>query len=210
MPDVESGLVMFIAMRRYPALVCFYAAGLAATSSENWTTLRELFLGREVRTSQDNARIPLIAALYPHRVLDSFDMDAALHPERSGGGRLKRPISDHLNKLLREPMRSVIPSDTSYVELFDRFEFLLGATLADLNANYKGQGYIPSWYLGSFSWRYGMGRNGDPAEWTLTDLKQKGQAWSVLRAGFFGGDVARAEAAFTAIAEVRGRSGEWF
>lgn len=205
-PDVESGLLMFIAMRRYPALLCFYSAGLAATSAESWATLRELFLGREVRTSQDNASVPLIAALYPHRVLDNLDLDAALHPDRTGGPKLKRPVSDHLSKMLREPLRAAVPSDTTYVELFDRFEFLLGATLADLNANYKGQGYIPSWYLGSFSWRYGMGRRGDPAEWALTELKLKGQAWALLQAGLFGGDLARAETAFTAIVGIRRRS----
>jgi hypothetical protein len=43
-------------------------------------------------------------------------------------------VSDHLAEVLREPLRELIPSDTS-TEVFDRFEYLLAIAYGDLDTD---------------------------------------------------------------------------
>ena len=94
---------------------------------------------------------------------------------------------------MRMPLRPVVPNDKKYDELFDRFEFLLGAVLADLDEHRDGQGSIPSGYVG----RYGYRRHWDhpdPLAWGKKEL-ERSQASPLLGAGFFGNDETRLKGA---------------
>jgi hypothetical protein len=68
------------------------------------------------------------------------------------------PLSTHLYKILREPLRELLPQDIDYEKCFDRFEYLLGLVHADLYLELLGSPYGP---VGRFGWKYEFGvKNG--------------------------------------------------
>lgn len=200
-----SGLGAYLALRRYPALLCFYAAGVGAVAAENWSVLREIFLGSEFQESGENP-VPLVGALHPGLAFRDVDVQAVLYPTYTGG-RKYTPISDYLHDLLRVPLKAVVPDEVRYTLAFDRFEFLLGATLSDVDHHRApSQGYAPNMFVGSFGWRY-RHRRGDPAEWLQAEVSKRGEQWSLLKSGLFGSERARLEAALTAVVETTNRRG---
>jgi len=144
----------------------------------------------------------LIGALHPWKPFENTDPQAVLHPTWSGG-KLYTPISDHLNAVLRDQLRAVVPENNRYIEVFDRFECLLGMVLADLHEHRASQGYVPSMHVGSFGWRYRHGRSGSPWDWVQAELSSQGDGWPIL--GLFGGDRKRLEAALSAVVEATKR-----
>jgi hypothetical protein len=202
---IESGTIAYMGLRRYPALVCLYAAGIVAVAYERWTALREILFGRSLPHSRhdDRTEVPLIAVLCPYLIFESVNAEAILHPGRSGG-KLFTPIGDYLHDAVQPLLKSLIPSDTDYTQAFDRFEFLLGTALADADAQ-QHDGYIPWGYAGSFAWRYRrFNQDASPAAWLRKQIQQ-GASSPMLQADLFRGDAARAEAA---IAEIVQRANE--
>lgn len=205
----QSGLTTYLALRRYPALLCFYASGIAAVAAENLSTLRELFLGNEFGNPRQDSPIPLVGALHPWLPFEGVDSQAVLHPTHSGG-KLYTPISDHLNEVLRQQLKELLPSDTRYTEAFDRFEFILGMVLADLAEHPLSEGYMLRAHVGSFSWRYRRGQRGSPWDWVQAQLSIQGDNWPMLRSGLFGGNRERLEAALKVmVAATQRRDWDW-
>lgn len=190
----RGGLTAYLALRRYPALLCFYAGGIGAVASENWLALRELFLGNEFGNPRQDNPIPLIGALHPWEAFEDIDSQAVLHPSHSGG-RMYTPISDYLHDVLRQPLKAVIPSHARYTEAFDRFEFILGMVLADLAEHPPSDGYMLRAHVGSFGWRYRRGQRGSPWEWIQAQLTTHGDKWPLIQSELFDASRERLEAA---------------
>lgn len=151
-----SGSVALISLRRYPALQCFYAAGIAAVHYRDWGMLRVAAL--EPRWHDMNHTEPLVAALHPFRVFENADDAVQALAGADPNRRLYTPLSDHLHRFLREPMQYLVDTEQRYDEAFDRFEYLAGLLLAHLNLaaredpNARG---VPPPYVGRLRWRYG-------------------------------------------------------
>ncbi len=103
-------------------------------------------------------------------------------------------MSNHLFKMLREPLREYIPDDSRYENTFDWFEYLfslvhvdVGTTLASLRESLeKNSDFYWMAPMGRFGWRNRYGNNDIIAE---TELKE-GNEWpdkvaAVIAAGFF-------------------------
>lgn len=208
-PASESGIVAFIALRRYPALLCIYAAGLAAVGSEKWATLREVLLGRD-STTMRGEQVPLVVAVNTTTTFRDLDLQATLHPSYTGGGKLKTPISDYFHSFFKDLHRPFIASATKYDALFDRFEFLMGMVLVDCHDNppAKMTAYVPAGYVGRYAWRYERDPGVEPAEWAAAELAKHGATWELLRAGLFDGKPARFEAARTQMMELARSTGQ--
>ena len=58
----------------------------------------------------------------------------------------------------------MIPSDEQYTATFDRFEFLIGMILADLDAKRADGMFVPSPFIGSYGWRYKHNRSRGPQD----------------------------------------------
>ncbi len=150
----RDGLTTLLALRRYPALLCFYALGLGAVSSGNWPMLGQAAL--RPRWQDVGESEPLAAALHPYRVFDGrTDLPQAL---ATGGpeGRRYTPHSDYLHGLLRDPLLPLLDSDRRYDEAFDRFEYLVGVLVAHLQTERKARGegpWIPTPFVGRMRWR---------------------------------------------------------
>ena len=113
----QSGLTVLISLRRYPALVLLYGMGLAALSRDNYRFLRSL-LGVKIRDEDYKPEETVAAQIFDQAVL-SLDHQKQVLANRH------TPLSDRLFEILREPLRSYIPSDSEYDRTFDWFEYLL-------------------------------------------------------------------------------------
>ncbi len=200
----QAGLVAYIAMRRYPALLLFYAAGIAALASENWEVIQELFVGGEYREPMHSVQMPFLAALHPWLAFDNAAPQPVLLPQATG--QRHTPISDYLHDVLREPLRAVIPSDARYEEFFDRFEFLVGTATFDLHEHKQGDYYMLRALVGRFGWKYSHGLRGSPVEWAQTIIAL-GASAPPLRAGLFAGDPTRFETAAQTVVEAANAKG---
>jgi hypothetical protein len=187
--SVWSGQTLLLHLRRYPALLCLYAGGLAAVSADNWSMLRALSYDRSAFI--DAHRSPMAAALNPWEVVQGID-DVQWLP---GQTNQKTPLSNVLFKVLREPLRDVIPSDDRYMEVFDAFECLLGLIIQDQQNQGATHHYRAS--VGCFGWRneFGFSENNKRLDSVITEVAAQGSEWPPLKAGLFGGSVDRFQAA---------------
>lgn len=177
----RGGSTVLINLLRYPACLLMYAGGIASVASCNYATLRTLL--REGRTSRSIAvgteDRELIFALVPGRVVDS----AILENRRAGFGT---PVSNHLHKLLRDPIRPLIPEDNEYDDLFDRFEYLF--TLVHFDIEWSKRGEPPKWApVGRFVWRGGGFGSAGPDVSQQADIENETQQekWPPIQSGLF-------------------------
>ena len=196
-PHAPSGDMVFLKLVRYPALLAMYAAGVAMVAREEYSRLSAV-LALEVnsavlalKVSTDHERFPLLAALLPNRVAG-----AAQSALESPGQRWR--TSDELHEALRKPFAGLIPSDDEYADVFDRFEYLLSLAAADW---WITSGLPPDFSIGRFAWRRGHGSSGVLPSIVAAELERDGAAWPPLRAGMFGGDMARLQKAKTTVDE---------
>lgn len=136
----QNGLIAWINLRRFPALLLLYSCGLAAIAGEKMRTLSLLFSSPRVEVR--GKKVPAIAALHPGAVLDQ-----QLGWRLPGKDRRHTPLSDHLFEILREPLRRFLPADQDYQDSFDKLEYLLGLSYMGLH---KDMEWAP---VGRFVWR---------------------------------------------------------
>jgi hypothetical protein len=152
----------------YPALLVFYAGGIAVIASGKYKNLEILMNKVMVKGNQKDE--PISLSLYAVNVV-------AL-------GYLKEnsstPISEHIYKILREPLQDLLPQDDDYQKCFDRFEYLLALNWIDIKeANYK---WIPA---GRFYILRGI------IQEIELESKEFTSEWAPLKAGLFRGSYER-------------------
>jgi hypothetical protein len=128
-PALEGGTIVWLALRRYPALLLFYAMGLTAVARQNTRFLARL-LATPVRLNPQEAAAPAGTVLYNHEVLDP-NMRAVF----PGREREHTALNNHLFEILREPLRNQIPDERMYTDAFDGWEYLMGLNYIDMSAS---------------------------------------------------------------------------
>lgn len=169
---------MMLRLRRYPALLLFYAGGIAAIAGHRYKTLAALFHRTKVR------RWAMIhkaaAALPPATVVDRYDRQYL-----NQDGRHAMPLELHLRNRLREPLRSVVHTEDEYLDCFTRFEYFFA-----LNSLANNLGVI----AGSYMWeseihrkfRQSYFRDSVPAiSETNAEIELKGADWLPFKSGVF-------------------------
>jgi hypothetical protein len=179
-----TGNSLLTNFRRYPALLCLYAIGVAATGAQRWGTLRALTYDPIVVDL--HGRHPAAFGLHQWIIFDGPDGGTWL----PGAERRYAPISDHLYAVLREPLRNAIGLDVRYAEAFDRFEYLLGLVIADQDDQESTRLRAP---VGRIGWRHREpdGKQMDPVVQIPAEADAAGDQWGPLAAGMFGGEWAR-------------------
>jgi hypothetical protein len=183
----KSGLVVWIRLQRYPALLLLYAMGLAALSHGDYRLLRALF-NLKVREDDYKQEKTVAAAIFDQAVLSREHQKLAL-------GNRHTPLSDRLFQILREPLRVYLPSDVEYDQTFDWFEYLLCLCHCDAEVTRAGlaeakerdPGFTLWASVGRFGWKGTY--EGTPGIQAETQLR-KGEPYpekvaAVMKAGFF-------------------------
>jgi hypothetical protein len=182
----SPGTILWLNLRKYPALVLLYSGGIAALAAERYDTLVAMLTLPKIRHTRPQA--PVVVHV---------NTDAVCEPHFGWpiGGRNKiAPVSDHLQNVLRESLRELLPEDVRYLECFDRLEYLLALVHADVELGRKQEIRVP---LGCFAWR-GFDEGGIIRE-VDAEFKRVGENWKPLKAGLFDGSTVRFEAASTGL-----------
>jgi hypothetical protein len=142
-----GGLTALLEWRRYPGVLALYSAGLAAVSADRLETLRAVLSDAKVFEDGKPER-SVATAQYAESVLQTEWAQHALF----GGNKRYTPMSDRVRDVLRESLRSAVPDEKRYDELFDRFEYLLSLKCFAERKRIVASGWAP---IGRFSWHDG-------------------------------------------------------
>ena len=174
----------WIALRSYPALLLFYAGGIASVANHRYDTLSILLTRVRIRNLNDVK--PLVLSLYAWAVIP----DEIGH-HLPGLEKHKFPGSEYLFRVLREPLRELLPDDSEYQSAFDQFEYLLALVHADLLEK-EGRGFWAP--IGCFGYRHtswGVNHEEHPSKVVERQIAEKGATWPLVRASLFDGSVER-------------------
>jgi hypothetical protein len=174
--------------RHLPSLLATLTIGLAAVLGHREELLPAILTAPAWSSPlSENAPQPPAYYLNPNLVLDAN----ALHAACFGTANRFYTQSRWLRQELREPLRLVEPDDTAYLAAFDRFEMI--ASLIALDALPQPTNYV---WAGEFLLDGRWGSMNGLAQRVKGEITAD---WPLLRAGAFGGDLDRAQAAYTAL-----------
>lgn len=186
--EIGGGLNYLLSLRRYPALLLLYSAGLAAVAAGNYATLAAVLTKPRVRDAQ-NKYDAICSKVYPNAMMDVYY--GRLLP---GQTNRHTPVSDHLYAKLQAPLREFLPGDEDYKGAFDRFEYLLGLVHADMNRRV----FFGGWWgpAGRFAWRYDViNPDRHPSQKIGAEIEAERAKWPPLKAGLFGGSLGQLKTA---------------
>ncbi|MES2211078.1 MAG: hypothetical protein V4515_13005 [Chloroflexota bacterium] len=172
----DNGVVPWLEMFLYPALLVMYAGGLGSVIGGRDGLLAALLASPLIHEREEWK--PIVLVLHSHNVIDH-----SIAKELPGLQRRHTPMSDHLAEVLQPWLAPLEPDQPAFEHAFDRFEYLLGLVMFDLRRAAHGSGWAP---VGRLSWR-GERRRGVDAE-IAEEISAAGSAWPLLSAGLFGGE----------------------
>jgi len=172
-------------LRFYPALLLLYGAGIASIAAGKYSTFSSLLTVPKIRPMYGEES-PLVLALHPWSVMDRPEIQRLL----PGLDRNIIPLNNHLNDILRDPLRDILPQDANYQDHFDRFEYLAALVHADLGEEKYGKIWAP---VGLFGYRSRLShRDTSIMNRIQSDFENSTQTtWAPLRVGLFGGSAER-------------------
>ena len=176
-PCEQSGLEVWLKLCRYPALLLLYGAGMAALLAANFKTLKSLYSAKVRENSLETSDIVL-------QVIPQIIIDHNIARKLPGLERHHTPVSDLLFDVLREPLRALVPSDSEYQELFDRFEYLNAIQYAVSQEQYRNSRWFPA---GCYAWRERLGGKA-VAERITAEVNPQQDSWPPFKVGLYGGN----------------------
>jgi hypothetical protein len=178
---IAGGTVAIINLLQYPAMLLMYAAGIAAVASENYKALSAAIREPEFRQRREQETVPVAQWLIPPDVIEYrlLPSDYSKH---------YTPCSAYSLDVLCHPLSRFVPDEGTLAAASDILEYLLALTHCDQtgSAHYA--------HIGAFIWRYARKRE-NAVERFMKRGKEHGDDWVLLKAGFFGGSIARLETA---------------
>jgi NAD-dependent SIR2 family protein deacetylase len=178
---IAGGTTAIINLLQYPAMLLMYAAGIAAVASENFKALSSAIREPEFRQRHEQETVPVAQWLTPPSVIES-----QLLP--SGYSKHYTPCSSYSLDILRHPLSRFVPDEGTLAAASDIMEYLLALTHCDQTGSAR---YA---HVGAFIWRYARKRE-NAVERFMKKGQEYGDDWALLKAGFFGGSIARLEKA---------------
>lgn len=183
--ESASGLSAWLALRWYPLLMELYCCGVAAIDAGRFDSLAAAF----------GTRLPSTDS---HRESGTFveaASDAILQLNRSnvlkhipGHERNYTPLSDYLLKVLQPKLDDALFLGKNYETAFETFEVYFALCAADAGLAKGAHFWCP---IGRFGWKHSV------LVRVLKEAEAQQRNWAPLKAGLFGGDIAR----FTKVAD---------
>ncbi len=175
----DAGTVLLIELRKYPALVCFYAAGIACIANDRWDNLTRLFRVK-IRENEKDLVAPLSLN---HREILSHNNQKVI----PGREREHTPLSNHLFEVISVLIAKLIPDNNTFMRLFNEFEMLVSLAYADQEwGRFKSEErrfWAPP---GRFIWERSFYRGVKYGDDLLVQVfEQEGENWKPLSCGLF-------------------------
>lgn len=117
--DTQGGLVVWLGMRSYPAVLLFTAYGLGLARAERWATFHALC--ETVLHRESSRAVRVVDAIFGG-AWKGADKDLWKHVE--GLDRRHTPLSDYLCELMRDWAQTFSPLTPDFELLFERFEIV--------------------------------------------------------------------------------------
>jgi hypothetical protein len=182
-----GGYKDWIRLNQYPTLILTYATCISALAADQYETIAAVLLNA-TEYPQDKA---LLTTVYASGVLEF-----GLAQKLPGMAESQHPASDYLYNSLREPFRALIPDNSLYQRVFDRFECLMTLLFADAMLENK----TPTTWDGWVPWGAYYSRPNASWRGMLSQFPEEasaqGEDWKLFRAGFFAGHSERLSRAF--------------
>jgi hypothetical protein len=177
-----SYIVPYESIRRYPALLSAYAAGVAAVAADRLESLVAHLVDLSVADLYSGTDEPFAVAVNTSTVLD-YDFQRKL----PGRERSLTPFSDRLwnDSGLGEALAEVVSDSEEFTRSFDLYEYLAGLIGYDLH------GWAP---VGCFLWRgraRGNAKMMDVVNTLDLMIQRQGDGLSLVKVGAFGGSLER-------------------
>ncbi|MFD5317531.1 SIR2 family protein [Streptomyces sp. NPDC127098] len=179
-------------LRHLPALLATWTIGVAAVLGHREELLASVLARPEwADPSSGHPRQKPAWYLNPIVVLETDGLSSTYRTD--DGRKWHYPQSHWLKDQLREPFRLVEPSDIAFREACSRFEFLASMIAMDTDNEFLAHPWAGEFLLDP-TWGY------NDAGLASTISQELSDSWPLLRAGAFGGNLARAQAAHAALA----------
>jgi hypothetical protein len=191
--ESTGGLTNLLDIRRYPASLLMYSAGLGALAAGEFRLLNSLLTVTFHEQSRDRVGFRQLAAV-------SFGQTGVIGPNLEGR---HTPVSDFYLEVMR-PMMAGVVSDPETT--FDQLEVLIALVYLDASSDLASERWLP-W--GRFAW---LGRSFDemPALTFVEHAKNAGANWPPLAAGMFGGSARRFQEVADAFARIMAAAASHF
>jgi hypothetical protein len=187
----SSGVTAYLQLQAYPTVLVQYAGGIAASAAGNLETAYALLIRPRINKRESDESFS--TALLRDVPQESFTMLPGLD-------RLVLARSERLYKVLREPLRALLPSDSEYTQSFDLFE-----TLQSVATFERVRWAMPGAYMYRYYVMRGgralLRRDGSPLLRLKDEVATAGQKAAVLQAGFLQGSLKEWEDAVKLIDE---------
>jgi hypothetical protein len=179
---IDSGMIPYLNIRSYPAVLVFTAYGLGLTRSDRWRILHRLFSTTIARQYKE-----------PRRAVEELFLTAWKGAEGNawkqieGLERRKTPLSDRLVALFSDWGESFIRLLPDFELMFERFELL--ASFAHLEKHKKDE-VVAELSGGNFVW-LPMGRaswHSANREKLIAEIQAESMKTTLVKAGFGKGD----------------------
>ncbi|GAA3134124.1 hypothetical protein GCM10020255_008690 [Rhodococcus baikonurensis] len=220
-----GGRAVLIKLRYVPLLACVVTAAAAAVGDDRWDNFRRLLIDCTVKLRQGDNRVESIA-----EAVDFYAPFTEAGKVRPAPWRTQRevrstrwsphsqhygqniqyrlqPVADWLCEMLRPMFTDHLADSDAYENAFDRAEVMLGLVTEDSISMLVERNPELSWlrgthWFGRSTWRH-KHSNSSPVNEFAQQLDTAGADYGPLRAGLFGGQQERAEAAMTSRRAVR-------
>lgn len=214
----SAGSKLLVGLRHYPLAWLMQAMAVASVERSNYEPLRSVAIDAEVNSF--NTSGPPIGFVSVRTPFDSglewvgsaiafheaegreIDEEFVAALQRRSHGRRHTPVSDVVHARLRPYFARLIRPDEKYDEIFDRASIILDALAIDVRLRRRqGEPSPPAWPgFGRYTWR-------NSQQYFVTSLEESmsqdlGLRSNLARAGLFGGEEGRCEAAFAQLAEL--------
>ncbi len=181
--DVRGGIVFWLRLRWYPIMLLTYASGISAISSNNYSFLSEILLGK--------VRAPESSTKYSELAIRIGDTSSSLHDNFKtlpGHEKNYAPRSEYLFKFFQPFFDDLLFLGSDYEYMFDKFEVYLALVCADLNWHNYDHFWGPP---GRFAWKTrGMSAN-NPFSDIVLEAESFKNDWEPLKYNLFQGSYER-------------------
>ena len=142
----SKGIVLWLELQRYPAMLLLYALGLGAVEANRFRFLKHM-LTITFRGENQNY-VPAVQILPPFRL---FSQGGQVMQHLEDMDRHYAPLNDWIHNTLQPYAKRIIPDNNQYTLVFDKLEMLMALSYA-----YHEDEWSSQWYwapAGAFGYR---------------------------------------------------------